>query len=626
MENGVPARAEAAGIAETAGILEAGTRVGRYEIRRLIGLGSMSAVYEAARSDTGRPVALKVLSTQRAALPEARARFLTEAKLTARVRHPHIVDVIEVGEDGEQSYLAMEMLEGEDLARRLRHSTFLSVAETADILVPVCEAVAAAHASDIVHRDLKPANIFLAIRDEKLHPVVLDFGVANDTAADPAALPGPHLVFGTPYYLSPEQVADHRAASPASDQWALGVILYECLTGTRPYDGDSLEEVFAAIRAAHAPRPTERRSGISPELGQIVMRAMSFDPKARFASVGELAQALRPFRSALGEGRSPRRRAPSSPSIVAEASTQSPFVRTLTPEPDVMDGLWFEPDPAEESSGDVNLALPELPSGAGPEAVPIADAQRLPTPGGRSAFADRWAARWSSFSGSRLLGRDRIAAAAGGAVAGLVLVLLITHGRSAHRAGAHQSPALTSQTGVPGVKEPTPAPEGAAAPETTPAKAPVTAEVPAPATEPSRPKETATTQEPTAAKEPAVAKELTMAKEPAPAKDLTMAKEPVAAKALTGMKRSAPVEELAAATPSAPMKSSVAVKDRPGRDEIAARPAASRSPRPERHGRGAPAPNEAPAAAGAVARDAAERPRARANPEVRMHNGVPLLD
>ena len=256
MENGGPAAAEAAGI------LEAGTRLGKYEIRRLIGLGSMSAIYEGARPDTGRRVALKVLSPKRAGVPGARARFLTEAKLTARVRHAHIVDVIEVGEDGERSYLAMEMLEGEDLASRLRHVTFLSAAETADILVPVCEAVAAAHDSGVVHRDLKPANIFLAIRDQKIHPVVLDFGIANDNDDDAGGAPGSGLVFGTPYYLSPEQIADHRAASPASDQWALGVILYECLTGARPFDGESLDEVFggdprrsarAAERAAAGP-------------------------------------------------------------------------------------------------------------------------------------------------------------------------------------------------------------------------------------------------------------------------------------------------------------------------------------------------------------------------------------
>jgi len=152
MENGGPAGSEAASI------LEAGTRLGNYEIRRLIGLGSMSAIYEGTRPDTGKRVALKVLSPKRATMPGARARFLTEAKLTARVRHAHIVDVIEVGEDGERSYLAMEMLEGEDLGRRLRHASFLSAAETADILVPVCEAVAAAHASGIVHRDLKRAR------------------------------------------------------------------------------------------------------------------------------------------------------------------------------------------------------------------------------------------------------------------------------------------------------------------------------------------------------------------------------------------------------------------------------------------------------------------------------------
>jgi serine/threonine protein kinase len=324
MENGGPAGSEAASI------VEAGTRLGKYEIRRLIGLGSMSAIYEGARPDTGRRVAIKVLSPAREGVPGARARFLTEAKLTARVRHPHIVDVIEVGEDGERSYLVMELLEGEDLARRLRHSSFLPAAETADILVPVCEAVAAAHESGIVHRDLKPSNIFLAIRDEKTHPVVLDFGIANETDDEAGAGLGSRLVFGTPYYLSPEQIADHRAASPASDQWALGVILYECLTGGRPFDGDSLDGVFAAIGDGKAKPPSERRPGIPPALEQVVLRAMSSDPKGRFASLTELAQALRPFKSGLGEVRAPaRRRAPSSPAIVAEASTQSPIVRRL---------------------------------------------------------------------------------------------------------------------------------------------------------------------------------------------------------------------------------------------------------------------------------------------------------
>jgi serine/threonine protein kinase len=598
MENGVPAGAVAAGI------LEAGTRVGKYEIRRLIGLGSMSAVYEAARSDTSKPVALKVLSPKRAALPGARARFLTEATLTARVRHPHIVKVIEVGEDGERSYLAMEMLEGEDLARRLRHSTSLSAGETADILGPVCEAVAAAHDSGIVHRDLKPANIFLAILEQKLHPIVLDFGIANGSGDDPGAVPDPHLVFGTPYYLSPEQVADHRAASPASDQWALGVILYECLTGARPYDGDRLDDVFTAIRAGQAVAPTERRSGIPAELGQLVMRAMSLDPKGRFASVRELGQALRPFRLTAGDARAPRRRPPSSPAIMAEASTQSPFSRTLTPEPDVLDGLWFEPEAAEETAADLTLLPAAVGSQGSWAAAPVADVERLPAFRPETTFASLWTAK----------GRGGIAAAAGGVLGGLALMLLITHGRSAHRVGSPEPamatarpvepaaaaptmPPVATSPSVSAVKEPAAVPQPVAAPEPTVVKEePVTAKEPAPTKEPAAP-------EPVATKEPAPAKEPAATKKP---------KEPVATRKLTTLKSPVLAKESAALTQASPTQ--------------------IRSPKTERH-EGAPAlsapvRNVPATATGSVARDTGERPRARTSTstDVRLHNGVPLLD
>ena len=575
MENGAPAGAEAAGI------LEAGTRLGNYEIRRLIGLGSMSAIYEGARPDTGRRVALKVLSPNRAGVPGARARFLTEAKLTARVRHAHVVDVIEVGEDGERSYLAMEMLEGEDLARRLRHSSFLSAAETADILVPVCEAVAAAHESGIVHRDLKPANIFLAIRDQKIHPVVLDFGIANDNDDGAGPAPGPGLVFGTPYYLSPEQIADHRAASPASDQWALGVILYECLTGARPFDGASLDGVFAAIRAGKAVPPSERRPGIPPALEQIVMRAMSSDPKARFASVAELAQVLRPFSSAVGEVEAPaRRRAPSSPAIAAEASTQSPFTRTLTPELDVLDGLWFEPEPTEEALGDATLPPADLSSS---EETSVADAERPPGSEAWLTFATRWTEGWRSVSGRRFSGR-RIGAVAGGALGGLALLVLITHGGSSKPSGSERPAAEKESSATKEAliaKEPAKEP---AAPSSLSAGA---------VKEPAAPEQPAVKERVVA--EPAMAKEPVMAKEPA------MAKEPVAEKQPTVVEHDTKPQ---------------------------ATPAAIRSPKAQRHEHVAPAPrpSQTATAIGSAPRDTAEKPRARTSPDVRMHNGVPLLD
>ena len=639
MENGGPAGAEATGI------LEAGTRLGNYEIRRLIGLGSMSAIYEGARPDTGKRVALKVLSPKRAGVPGARARFLTEAKLTARVRHANIVDVIEVGEDGEQSYLAMEMLEGEDLASRLRHASFLSAAETADIFVPVCEAVAAAHVSGVVHRDLKPANILLAIRDQKIHPVVLDFGIANDNDDDAGAGPGPRLVFGTPYYLSPEQTVDHRAASPASDQWALGVILYECLTGTRPYDGDSLDDVFAAIRAGKAVPPSERRPGIPPALEQVVMRAISSDPKARFGSVIELAQALRPFLSGLGgASASARRRAPSSPAIAAEASTQSPFARTLTPEVDVLDGLWFEPDPAEEASGALAPTPPDLSSS---EQASVAGAERPPSAEAWLTFANRWTERWRSVSGRRFPGprgwsRRRVGAVAGGALGGLALLVVFTHGGSAKRAGSQRPEPVTDRAIAPGEGVPTTPPVQVIAPPRAPEKENSAAKEALIAKEPAAPrslpaaraapptvKEPVVVQGPAAAKEPALAKEPAAAKEPALAKEPAAAKEPALAKEPAVVKEPV-VKEPAVVKEPVAVREPVAVKRQPPAVERVAKPqataAAIRSPKAERHERVAPPPTQTPTAIGSAPRDTAEKPRARTNPDVRMHNGVPLLD
>ena len=369
-------------------VLGAGTRLGEYEIERVLGVGSMGAVYEAVCTATSQRFAIKVLSPALAAMPTARARFLNEAKLTARVRHPHIVDVSDVGEDAGRSYFVMELLNGEDLSRRLQRSGRLSVVETADIIVPVCDAVAEAHRRGVTHRDLKPSNIFLLIRGRRPHPVVLDFGIAKeeDAARAPragAATPVRRTVFGTPYYLAPEQVADHEAAGPASDQYALGVILYECLTGQPPYRGDNVDAVFRAIAAGNPAPPIALRPDIPQEMNAVVLRALSPDPKARYLSVGELRQALLPFSSKatgsvptlqsrgpapsaspLSASPSPSPLSPSTepaPSPPSEVEVQAPrsFVRTLTPEVEALEGAWFAAgEVPQESAGETAIPSP----------------------------------------------------------------------------------------------------------------------------------------------------------------------------------------------------------------------------------------------------------------------------
>ena len=278
--------------------LAPGTRLGKYEIIRLLGAGGMGAVYEASHVEIGKHVAVKVLGPSVAAIPGARARFLREAQLTSRVRHPNIVDVTDMGNEAGQTYLVMELLRGEDLSQRLSRGGPLSPRELADFMLPVCAAVSAAHLAGVTHRDLKPQNIFLAQTQSAVHPKVLDFGISKGNDAGTAGtLTGTGAMIGTPFYLAPEQIMDNRSAGPASDQYSLGVILYECLTGSRPFDAENLFVVFQAIVAGTPQRPRERRPDLPADLEAVVMRAMNLNPMARFDSVEALGRALIPFAS-----------------------------------------------------------------------------------------------------------------------------------------------------------------------------------------------------------------------------------------------------------------------------------------------------------------------------------------
>src|SRR6478672_4666382 len=228
--------------------LAPGTFLGKYQVVRLLGEGGMGAVYEGVHVAIGKKVALKVMSPALAANADARARFLREAQLTSRVRHPHAVDVTDVGSEGALTFLVMELLDGEDLASFIEWRGRLPLEQAADFLLAICAAVAAAHDEGIIHRDLKPQNIFLSqTRDGAIVPKVVDFGISKGQLdrVDPApaatlSVMAPTVkttvgLMGSPGYLSPEQIEDARAVSAASDQYGLGIILYECVTGRAPF-------------------------------------------------------------------------------------------------------------------------------------------------------------------------------------------------------------------------------------------------------------------------------------------------------------------------------------------------------------------------------------------------------
>jgi len=233
-----------------------------------------------------------------------RARFVREGRLSARVAHPHVVQVLDVGASGELPYLVMEYLEGEDIKALLSREGRLAVERALDLLLPVIAGVAEAHREGIVHRDLKPANIFLhRSRDGLVVPKVLDFGIARMLDAPEAELTQTKFAMGTVGYMSPEQVQSARRVDAASDQYALGAVLYHCLTGRKPFAGELNYELMTAVIGGDFPTPRALAPEVPESVEHVVLRAMRTAPAGRFGSVVELGRARLPFASPMTRSR-----------------------------------------------------------------------------------------------------------------------------------------------------------------------------------------------------------------------------------------------------------------------------------------------------------------------------------
>ena len=273
-----------------------GTTLGRYRIERRLGAGGMGEVYEALHLDLNRRVAVKTLLPSAASKPVAVARFLREGQATARLRHPHAIEVFDVGMDRDVVFLVMELLDGETFAALIARESPLAPARIAALMLPVLAAVQAAHEEGVVHRDLKPANLFLhRARDGRIVPKVLDFGVSKVVDEDVTSLTQSEAVLGTPYYMSPEQLQGAKYVDARSDQYTLGVILYECATQRKPFVGETVFVVMNAIASGRFAPPREVVPSLSPAFEAEIVRAMSLDPGARFESVCALGRALLPF-------------------------------------------------------------------------------------------------------------------------------------------------------------------------------------------------------------------------------------------------------------------------------------------------------------------------------------------
>lgn len=263
-------------------------RLGRYEIVEDLGRGAMGVVYRARDPLIDRSVAIKTIACTGLSRDEVETfegRFFREAQSAGRLNHPNIVTIHEVGRDGELAYIVMELLEGNTLRSILDSGLVLTETQVVDIAAQVADGLAFAHANGVIHRDIKPANIVVLANGTVK---IADFGVALMPTGS-STLVG--TVFGSPKYMSPEQVAG-QTVDGRSDIFALGAVLYEMLTGVPPFQGDDLAAILHAVLNTKPPPPSARRRNLHPGFDRIVARAMAKDPAQRYQTAYEMADDL----------------------------------------------------------------------------------------------------------------------------------------------------------------------------------------------------------------------------------------------------------------------------------------------------------------------------------------------
>ncbi len=275
--------------------LQPGEKIAHYEIRSLLGEGGMGTVYRAEDTKLQRDVALKVLRAERGA-KDLRRRFLREARVAAALDHPNICAIYEVGEDADHSYIAMQYLEGETLASRMKRGD-ISPSDALEISIQIADALATAHQRNVIHRDIKPSNLILTTRGDVK---VVDFGLAklasnsieSMSEAESTLLTHPGLIIGTVPYMSPEQ-ARGQTVDARSDIWSFGVVMYEMIAHRTPFEGQSNIDTLAAILSKE-PGPLTQ---VSPELDRIVGKMLRKDPEERYQTVQDVLVDLNALRA-----------------------------------------------------------------------------------------------------------------------------------------------------------------------------------------------------------------------------------------------------------------------------------------------------------------------------------------
>ncbi len=266
--------------------------LGRYKILRVIGRGAMGIVYEAVDPDIDRVVAIKTinLTLSPEEMVQYEARFKQEIKAAGRLNHPNIVTIYDVGKTDKFAYMAMEFINGCELKDLLKSGNALPIDVALEIVAQAAEGLAFAHSREIIHRDVKPSNIMLLENEEGMVAKITDFGIARMPASTVKTMTG--MVMGSPRYMSPEQVVG-RNLSARSDIFSLGVVLYEALTGTAPFEADSISSImYQTVHAVEQP-PSQINPNLGADLDAIVAKALAKSPDDRFETMKAFSRKLR---------------------------------------------------------------------------------------------------------------------------------------------------------------------------------------------------------------------------------------------------------------------------------------------------------------------------------------------
>jgi serine/threonine protein kinase len=285
---------------KSAGVRVGDVLAGKYRVDGILGAGGMGVVVAAHHLQLDERVALKFLLPEASLNEEAMTRFAREAKAAVKIKSEHVARVIDVGtlETG-APYIVMEFLEGRDLAAWIHEKGPLRIDQAVEFLLQACEAIAEAHSLGIVHRDLKPANLFVVRRNDGVESVkVLDFGIskfAGSAAQGEMAGTRTSVVMGSPYYMSPEQMRSAKDVDPTSDIWALGIILYELLSGQTPFVADTFPEICIKVATEPPPPLRQVRPDVPAGLQAVVARCLEKERRDRYQDVADFAFALQEF-------------------------------------------------------------------------------------------------------------------------------------------------------------------------------------------------------------------------------------------------------------------------------------------------------------------------------------------